>query len=42
MAAGHVDAQPLVRLVRADRLQWTPGTTMLIIEESETNDYFVR
>ena len=35
MAAGHVHAQPLVRLVRAHRLQWTPSTTMLIIVKSE-------
>ena len=35
MAAGHVHAQPLVRLVRAHWLQWTPGTTILVIVKSE-------
>ena len=35
MAAGHVHAQPLVRLVRAHWLQWTPGTTIVIIVKSE-------
>jgi hypothetical protein len=35
MAAAQVHAQPLVRLVRADRLEWTPGTAMAIIVKSE-------